>query len=626
MKHWKKLLVPVIILLLVKLLFWLSFFSGLEHKAQDALFRLRGTKPVSGEIVIVAIDDVTFQALNRPWPFPREMHAKLVENLDRAGASQIIFDLEFLEDSNPAGDSTLAASCAMVQNVTFCGKHLRDPANPDHVQIQKPIHPILSANKNWGIVNMIMDDDGFIRDYILFEEFGEQRIYSLGMVALANWLEYRPDWENTISLTPGRINVGGHQIPVIRKNKARINYYGGAQTFPHYSYCSVLDDSTMAMPGYQGAEIDEFYDLLESGVFQGKTVLIGATIDELRDKFPTPFSRQLTSGVEIHANFLEMARRGDYLYPVNGWLFLLLELILAVAIYYVLTWFKPHQAVYIALALIAAFLVGSYLLFSRLDTLIPVVEVVILVVLLYVAALVSHYLRTQKEKRFIKNAFQQYMAPELVNQLIKHPETLKYGGVLRELTVLFSDIVSFTTYTEQHQPEETVQILKEYLTEMVKVVIRNGGIVDKFVGDEIIALYSVPLHTEEHALQACKTALDMRACLSRLCEKWKEEGVEPFDFGVGINTGLAVVGNLGSELIFDYTAIGDTINLGARLEALTRNYETAHRIIISESTYAKVQDQVEARYLDDVRVKGKNLSVKIYELLSVKGFTPESGA
>ena len=190
------------------------------------------------------------------------------------------------------------------------------------------------------------------------------------------------------------------------------------------------------------------------------------------------------------------------------------------------------------------------------------------------------------------------------------------------MTVLFSDIVSFTTYSEKHKPEETVQILKEYLTEMVKTVIKNGGIVDKFVGDEIIALYAVPLYTEDHALQACKTALDMRACLDRLLAKWKAEGVEPFDFGVGINTGQAVVGNLGSEMIFDYTAIGDTINLGARLEALTRDYDTTHRIIISENTYAKVQNQVEARYLDEVKVKGKDLAVRIYELLSVKGFTP----
>ncbi len=622
MKHLKKLLIPIIILLLVKLLFWISFFNSQEHRAQDALFRLRGAKPVSGDIVIVAIDDVTFQALNRPWPYPRELHAKLVENLNLAGARQIIFDVEFTEDSNPVSDSTLAAQCAVVQNVTFCGKHLRDPENPDHVQIQKPISPILAGKLNWGLVNMAMDRDGFIRDYILFEEFDKKPVYSLGVVALANWDGYRPDWESSITRSKAKINVAEHHIPVIKGNKALINYYGGANTFQHYSYSSVLDDSSMAMPGYQGVEIDEFYDLLNRGVFKDKTVLVGATIDELHDKFPTPFSNQLTAGVEIHANFLEMARHGDYLHPVNGWLFLLLELILAIALFYLLSRIKPQHSVYIAIAIITVFLAGCFLLFAKLNTMIPIVEVVILVILLYVTALVSHYLRAQKEKKFIKNAFQQYLAPELVNQLIKHPESLKYGGILQEVTVLFSDIVSFTTYSEKHKPEETVQILKEYLTEMVKTVIKNGGIVDKFVGDEIIALYAVPLYTEDHALQACKTALDMRACLDRLLAKWKAEGVEPFDFGVGINTGQAVVGNLGSEMIFDYTAIGDTINLGARLEALTRDYDTTHRIIISENTYAKIQNQVEARYLDEVKVKGKDLAVRIYELLSVKGFTP----
>ncbi len=622
MQQLRKLLIPVLILLAVKLLFWFAFFNSQEHRAQDAFFRLRGARPVSGDIVIVAIDDVTFQALNRPWPFPREMHAKLVENLNLAGARQIIFDVEFIEDSNPASDSMLAAQCAVVNNVTFCGKHLRDPENPLHVQVQKPITPLLSQNKNWGIVNMAMDRDGFIRDYILFEEFDGKPVYSLGMVALANWQNYDPDWEGAVASQDGKIAVGPYRIPIVQKNKARLNYYGGAHTFEHYSYNTVLDDSLTAMPGYQGVEIDEFYDLLASGVFRDKTVLVGATIDELHDKFPTPFSSQLTSGVEIHANFLEMALRGDYLHPVNGWLFLLLELVLAVGVFWLFSRLKPPLSAVITVLLIAAFLAGSFFLFAKLRVVMPIVEVALLFILLYVAALVSHYLRTHKEKKFIKNAFQQYLAPELVNQIIRHPESLKYGGVAQEVTVLFTDIVSFTTYTERHKPEETVQILKEYLTEMVKTIIKNGGIVDKFVGDEIVALYAVPLYTEEHALQACKTALDMRACLDRLLEKWKAEGVDPFDFGVGINTGVAVVGNLGSEQIFDYTAIGDTINLGARLETITRNYDTAHNIIINETTYAKVQDKVEVRYLDEVQVKGKDISVKIYELLSVKGFTP----
>jgi adenylate cyclase len=216
------------------------------------------------------------------------------------------------------------------------------------------------------------------------------------------------------------------------------------------------------------------------------------------------------------------------------------------------------------------------------------------------------------------------MAPELVNEVLKNPKMLKFGGTQQDITVLFSDIRSFTTYSEKHTPQETVAILKEYLTAMVDVIIDNKGILDKFVGDEIMALFGTPVKLENSALAACKTALDMRHALTKLQIKWREEGRDIFEIGIGINTGLAVVGNLGSEQIFDYTAIGDTINLGARLEAINKEYDTKHKIIISEFTLAQVAELVEVRYLDEVRVKGKDNPVKIYELLELKSLTEKN--
>jgi adenylate cyclase len=210
------------------------------------------------------------------------------------------------------------------------------------------------------------------------------------------------------------------------------------------------------------------------------------------------------------------------------------------------------------------------------------------------------------------------MAPELVSELLKNPKKLSYGGSLQEISVLFSDIRSFTTYSENHSPEETVNILKEYLTAMVNVIVENQGILDKFVGDEIMALFGTPLPLPNHALNACKVALQMREKMTELQEKWRSEGKESFEIGIGVNTGSAVVGNLGSEQIFDYTAIGDTINLGARLESINKEYDTPKHIIISEFTYEHVKELVEVRYLDEVKVKGKNKAVKIYELINLK--------
>ncbi len=612
--------IVIILLLLVftKLVFQFDYFENLEHKAQDSLFRLRGQRPTTGEIAIIAIDDASFQALDITWPFPRNLHGKLVENLNRAGVKQIVFDIEFIENSIPEADEYLAEMAEKYNNVIFAGKVLRSQTDYSHVQKLTPISAIMRKNLNWGIVNMSVDTDGFIRRYSCFEYFDREPLYSIGIASIANSRVFSEEWEQNVSLHRGHIEVAGRSIPLVRGNKALINYYGPAHTFTHVSFSTVIDDEEIDMPGFQGAELNEFYDLLESGVLEGKTVLIGATIDELHDQFHTPFSQTYTSGVEIHANFVEMVLQEDYLRSINPWLYLVLELLVLTLFWFIFKALKPQLSVVLLVVLIVLQYVLAYYLFTRTSMLIPIIQSMWVLLVIYISSLISHYITTQKEKRYIKTAFQQYMAPELVKELLDNPQSLTYGGSLQELSVLFSDIRSFTTYSENHKPEETVQILQEYLTEMVNVIIENRGILDKFVGDEIMALYGTPVKLENHALSACKTALQMRERLTLLQQKWIADGREIFEIGIGVNTGHAVVGNLGSQQIFDYTAIGDTINLGARLEAINKEYETTHKIIISEFTLEKVQDQVEVRYLDEVKVKGKNKAVKIYELLSVK--------
>ncbi|HNQ43686.1 MAG TPA: adenylate/guanylate cyclase domain-containing protein, partial [Candidatus Cloacimonadota bacterium] len=268
----------------------------------------------------------------------------------------------------------------------------------------------------------------------------------------------------------------------------------------------------------------------------------------------------------------------DYLGAVNHLLYLAIELALLILMWFVFKLLKPQFSVILLPLMIAGQFALAFLIFTRLSILIPVVQTALVLVLVYVASLVSHYLATMKEKRYIRSAFQQYLAPELVNELLKNPQNLTYGGSLQEITVLFSDIRSFTTYSENHTPAETVNILKEYLTEMVKIITVNKGILDKFVGDEVMALFGTPVPIPEHALNACKVALQMRDKMTELQEKWIANGQESFEIGIGVNTGQAVVGNLGSEQIFDYTAIGDTINLGARLESINKEYQTAKHI------------------------------------------------
>jgi len=614
----KILIILPILLIFAKSLFILPFFQTLEHKAQDSLFRLRGKQAVSDKIVLVAIDDASFNALNETWPFPRSHHSKLIENLTLAGARQIVFDVEFTENADPELDSLLAETAYNSGKVIFAGKVIYGvtPRDPDQKLV--PISALTSKGIPWGTVNMTADNDGYIRSYSPFEVFDSEPVYSIGVAALANLRVPQPDWEKYIRLSKHTLSVGGKSIPFDSGHKTLLDYHGPAGTFPSFSYASVLDDSTFSLPGYQGAELDEFYELLSSGVFKDKIVLIGATIDELHDKFPTPYGGQWMPGVEIHANFIDMVMSGNYLHKVNPWLFAALELLLIAGAWFLLRAIKPLWAVFVTFVLILLYFGISFALFARSLLLIPVVQTILLLILVYLASLVAGYLATLKEKRFIRNAFQQYLAPELVSQLLKNPKSLKYGGELQEISVLFSDIRSFTTYSENHSPQDTVNILHEYLTEMVKVIIANHGILDKFVGDEVMALYGTPVPLANHALSACRTALQMRERLRLMQQKWQEEGREPFEIGIGINTGTAVVGNLGSEQIFDYTAIGDTINLGARLEGLNKEYKTQNLIIISEFTLDKVKDFVNANYLDEVKVKGKNKSVKIYELVGLK--------
>lgn len=615
-------IIPLALFLLTQIVFQTNFWQLLEYKAYDTMFHVRGTKDTSGSIVIIAIDDDTFSSLDMRWPFPRELYARMINNLQRAGARQIIFDVSFFESSTPEDDEAMIEAAESFGNVIFAGKLLRDLR--DRVEIAQLIQPlplIREKNLNWGLVNISTDRDGFIRRYTLYEKYGNDYYYPIGIVGLANLDGYRCDWQMSLQHESGYLRLEERKIPLTRNNQALIQYYGPTRTFPHYSFSSVIDDSDYLLPGIETEDfqINEFYYLLERDVFRDKIVLVGATIDEMLDTFQAPFtSHRLMPGVEIHANFMEMVLQEDYLKTFSPTAAFFLLLLLAYLTYIAFTNLKPVFSLFLSLILIFAYLFLAFILFSAHNLVLAILPLPFLIMITYLMSLILHYIKASKEKKQIKKTFMHYMAPELVTELLKKPKMLRYGGSLQEITVLFSDIRSFTTYSEKHTPEETVAILKEYLTEMVDIIIKNRGILDKFVGDEIMALYGTPVKLENSALAACKTAVEMRIRLNEMQKTWQEQGREPFEIGIGINTGKAVVGNLGSEQIFDYTAIGDTINLGARLEAINKEYDTQNKIIISEFTLEKVEPYIEYRYLDEVKVKGKDISVKIYELINIK--------
>jgi adenylate cyclase len=232
---------------------------------------------------------------------------------------------------------------------------------------------------------------------------------------------------------------------------------------------------------------------------------------------------------------------------------------------------------------------------------------------IYLVITVYRYVTEEREKKKIRGAFQYYLTASVVNEILKDPSKLKLGGDKKHLSVMFSDIRGFTSIAEKLSPEELVKLLNEYLTAMTDIVFKYDGLLDKYIGDAIMAVFGAPLDQPDHAFRACRTALEMMSELRRLREKWAAEGRPDVNIGVGINSGDMVVGNMGSEMRFDYTVMGDSVNLASRLEGINKEYGT--NIILSEFTYEIVKDDFTCRQIDAVRVKGKKLPVRIFELI-----------
>ncbi len=615
MKKWLFFVIPIIVVLALELLYITDFWYNFESRAKDTFFNLRGSRAVSGKVVIVAIDDASFDSFKTRWPFPRSYFAHLIDNLEKAGASQIIFDIEFTEHSDAAEDSILAQTASKYKNIIFSGKVIEDSQTGfEKKQVLPPLSMLTETGNSWGIVNIFADNDGFVRTYNLYKKYQTDFIYSIGVKSV-NAAQVGSNINNIMDKRK-TCRIGAITIPKLSRTTCLINYYGPAKTFPTYSIADVIDDSSFTMPDF---DVDTFYDLLKEKRFKDKIVLIGSTADELHDNFNTPFiGKQMTPGVEIHANFIEMALYRNFLFTWPYFLYFLILVAFALLFNMLNSFIKPNISLAITLATIAVIITITYYLFSTQNLVLPVLELPLVLIVLWVVSLISHYLKTAKEKKFIKEAFQHYMSSELVNELIKDPSKLSYGGAQKEITILMSDIRAFTTYTEMYEPKEVVQNLKEYLTAMVDIIIHNKGTLDKFIGDAVMALFGSPVDIGNDALVACKVALEMRRRVDEMMGRWTREGRVPFEIGIGVNTGTVTVGNLGSEQIFDYTAIGDTVNLSARLESLNKDYPTKNKIIISETTYLKAKDFLEVAYLGEVLVKGKHNAVKIYELLDVK--------
>jgi adenylate cyclase len=591
--------------------------ENLKLRSVNTLFGLRGAQiHADTTIVLVAIDDESMKTLPTKWPYPRSYFAALIDHLRLAGARLIVFDVEFTEPSahNPAEDDSLAAAVARAGNVILAAKVVLDPGQRtlNNHYVMKPIEPLQKTGAPIALVNIIEDEDGFIRRYLLFQQVGSYVYYPLAvqaMQSLAAPIQPAPTIDNT------GFHCAGQRVPTTSGNAMYINYAGPAATFRTYSLSALLDDASFDLLGDEDTDIFEQHLLWQT--FKDKIVFVGASAEELQDNKYTPFfqyqnRRVKMPGVEMHANALHTLRSGQFLQDVPWSLIILLMVGISLCTGLITLSFRPFTAAAIVVMIMAAVVAAGYVFFVYGRMFLDMITLLTATGLAYVMGLVYQTVIEQREKHRIRKTFQQYVAPSVVEKMLSANELPSYGGERKELTILFSDIRRFTKFSESHEPEVVVARLQEYLSEMVDIVFKYDGTLDKFVGDELMALFGAPFHYADHAERACRTALEMIDVLRQIQKRWSADYNEYFNIGVGINTGKVIVGNLGSKQLFDYTVIGDEVNVGARVEGVNKIFDTT--VLITENTYQQVQYTARVRELDLIRLVGRLQPIRIYEL------------
>jgi adenylate cyclase len=601
-----------------------QFIQQVELRLKDARFRIRGPLKPPDSVVIVAVDNKSVKEIGR-WPWSREIMGKLFSGIAKHGAKVTALDVVFSEPQGPKQDKALADGITEAGNIVM-GYFFRneeqkiDPRTIEQLENSKikllkvdddvksiPLTDFSSVDANiaevaagaldFGFFNAVPSLDGVFRKAPLLLLFNGDMYPSLPLKALRYYLDSEI-MVDVASFGIRTLAIGQRTIPVSETGELTLNFYGKGNSFQQVSAVDIIKER------------------LPKDILKGKLVLVGTTEIGIGDIRATPFDPALP-GVEIHATVASNAIDNRYLLhdartiTIELAAILILPLILALLLSFAsgtlvgLTYSGITSACY---ALVNFYLFKNYLL----D--IAILYPFIALVTTHLGAEAYRNLVIEKKGRYMKKAFTNYISADLVAEIMKNPDRLKLGGEKRVISILFSDIRGFTTLSESLTPEDLVTLLNEYLSPMTRIVMEEHGTLDKYIGDAVMAIYNAPLDVEDHPKHACLTALKMIKKLEELNQSFTARGMLTIDIGVGINTGDAVVGNMGADIRFDYTAIGDNVNLASRLEGLNKMYGT--HILVSGSTREMVNDpSLVFREVDLVRVKGKNLPIPIFELM-----------
>ncbi len=580
-----KKITPLFVGLVIVIVFFSSYsiglFSGMETFLEDRLF---STESVDPRIVIVAIDDASITEIGQ-WPWPRGVYATLVKQLEKAKPRVVGFDVMLSERSRLGveDDATLARALERtpLQIVFPIEAQSIVPREGEAYAEGKivPLKEFKGKNVSFGIVNIILDPDGFARRFpgkTLFSQSETQETFS--------------HFARVIT------EKSGFTLPLgTYDGIERIVYQGKPGSFERISLSEILNGKN-----------------LES--LSGKIVLIGATAPDLHDEAPTPVSHgKAMPGVEIHANISAQILSGSHLvllHPLATLLWIVVLVFLLALFFMYREGVIPH--VFLAFILSAVSLVTSIVLFEK-GVVVNILHTVFAPLVAVSVFVAYEYIIGEEKRRELEGVFSKYVSRGVLEEILQNPGKVTLGGEERVITVLFSDIRGFTTLSESVTPAELVRILNIYFTAMTEEIMKEDGVLDKFVGDAVMAFWGAPLHQPDHADRAIRAAKGMERRLEELNEVFKKEGTPEIKIGIGLYTGEAIAGNVGSSERFNYTVMGDTVNVSSRLEGLTKNYGVM--LIVGQSTKESAQGNWKFKELDTTQVKGRNEPVHIYSVL-----------
>ncbi len=574
-----------------------GFLVSFEYYAYDNLFAQSNDKV--DDVIVVAIDDQSMQEIGR-FPWDRDVYATLIDNLVEGGVAAIGFDIIFSEvqgEQDNAFSEAISKTDAVTLaiNAELAGEVDKEDKSLVANYFYYPNEVLMEGNPTLGFINTMMDSDNVIRHaltYIYDKETGE----------------YKNSFNYELYKTYAKKN--GLSERIINKSyfsRPYIHYAGGAGTIETISFSQVLNK-----------EIPPEY-------FENKVVLVGIESSGGEDIYYTPVGPMY--GVEIHANFINNLILNNYkenlvvdniIYLTenryfNVSVFLVVLLFALIYILIALRVKKNRQKLIITLSAIFGYIIIKALFF-RIGFIIFIICPIIVTICLFVVDMAIDFYRTRQEKAKIQNIFSKYMSKEIVDKIVDEGESsIKLGGDKKDITVMFIDIRGFTPISESLEPEEVVDILNEYLTMATEEIIKYNGVLDKYIGDGIMALFNVPYTMENPELACIKAAVSIRNNSEVLYKKLFDKYGKGVEFGIGINCGSAIVGNIGSVKRMDYTAIGDTVNTAARLESNAKKGQ----ILISDKLYSRVAEKVDVNVVGELKLKGKEIPILTYEVINV---------